>query len=135
MKMRNPLGQWPGEEKYSNERIWRGLVAIAVLGIVLFLANAGATVVAKIDSNNKTDAIVQTRDEGRGTTCHSDRRFELAHNRLAAAIIHNVGPRRVPDFEATKVPVRVCTDPAILRFYETHGAYGCEPAGRGRCTP
>lgn len=67
MRLRNPLGVWPGEDKYSNERIWRGLVTIAVLAVVLFLTNAAGTVLAKVDSNAKDDRIADQQDQIKGT--------------------------------------------------------------------
>lgn len=133
MKLSNPLKQRPGEDKYSNERIWRFLVVIAVLGVIGVVANGGATFFAKVDSNNKTNAIVQARTESRITQCHRDNvtrhdAIEAAKNKardlIKAAHANPDAPDSVAyvqsqgEATAAAYPRRDCSNAGIAAFYK-----------------
>lgn len=139
------------------------LAIIVVIGAIFYTSSRGTD--SELRAQNArlkatVDQIVKTRVEGRITTCASDQRFELAHNRLvqgnkdfiskllgdAAATkpaaerpaILSYAVDRGAEFELTKAPVRGCTPAAIAAFYRnappavpcTHGA-----DNKGYCTP
>jgi hypothetical protein len=139
-----------GDDLHVIRNLMLASVAFVVVIGGLFAWNSLA---ADAHLQRTVDDIVAARTEGRLTTCQSDQRFELAHNRLVTAnevfvttILRDSAATKPPDerpailayaaartgeFEVTKVPVRDCSPAGIEAFYTASVATAATPCPHG----